>query len=55
MDITPIKLPKNTPINEDFVDESIDEYKDWLSDLHEQGEAMGKLCCYPNQARQLEA
>ncbi|PUZ66861.1 hypothetical protein GQ55_3G377500 [Panicum hallii var. hallii] len=40
VDITPIKLPRNTPINEYFVDESIDEYKDWPFDLHEQGEAM---------------
>jgi hypothetical protein len=48
VDITPIKLPRNTSISEDFADESIDEYKDWLSDLHEQGQGMGKLCCCPS-------
>lgn len=48
VDITPIKLPISTSISDDFEDESIDEYKDWLSQLHQDGHGMGKLCCCPS-------
>lgn len=35
--ITPIKLPPGTAFYEDFTDEPIDEYKDWLAQLHAGG------------------
>ncbi|KAL6871046.1 hypothetical protein ACP4OV_014894 [Aristida adscensionis] len=39
--ITPIKLPRNTSIEEGFEDEPIDSYKDWLSYMHQRDEALG--------------
>ena len=46
MDITPIKFPRVTSISEEYTyDESIDDYKVWLQDMHEEGHGMGKLCC----------
>ena len=44
--ITPIKLPLGTPFYEDFTDEPIDDYKDWLEELHANGEGTGKLSCH---------
>ena len=35
--ITPIKLPPGTAFYEDFTNEPIDEYKDWLAKLHAEG------------------
>ena len=46
VDITPIKFPRVTSISEEYTyDESIDDYKVWLQDMHEEGHGMGKLCC----------
>jgi hypothetical protein len=47
VEITPIKLPRMATISEDFTDESINEYKVWLNNMHEEGQCMGKLCCCP--------
>lgn len=41
--ITPIKIPPGTTFYEDFLDEPIDEYKDWLEELHDNGVGGGKL------------
>lgn len=43
--ITPVKLPPGTAFYEDFTDEPIDEYKDWIAELHEAGVGRGKLTC----------
>jgi len=43
--ITPIKLPPGIPFYEDFTNEPIDEYKDWLAELHENGAGRGKSSC----------
>ena len=43
--ITPIKLPLGTPFYEDFTYQPIDEYKDWLAELHENGVGRAKLSC----------
>ena len=44
MAITPIKNTTNTSADEDMEDDdSIDVYKDWLSYMHERGQAMGEL------------
>ncbi|RLN33888.1 uncharacterized protein C2845_PM03G29670 [Panicum miliaceum] len=41
VDITPIKLPRMTSICEDYTDdESIDDYKVWLKDMHKEGQHM---------------
>jgi len=48
VDITPIKLPRTVASNsEHSIDESLDDYKVWLNNMHRQGQGMGKLCCCP--------
>jgi hypothetical protein len=47
VEITPIKLPRMASISEDSTDESIDDYKVWLSNMHKERKYMGKLCCCP--------
>jgi len=47
VDITPIKRPRNVSISEDSTDESIDDYKVWLKDIHKQGQHMGKFLLRP--------
>jgi hypothetical protein len=47
VEITPIKLPRMASISEDSIDESIDDYKVWLNNMHKDRKYMGKLCCWP--------
>lgn len=47
VEITPIKLPRMASISEDSTDESIDDYKVWLNNMHKDRKYMGKLCCCP--------
>lgn len=41
VDITPIKRARIASISEDSTDESFDDYKVWLNDIHKQGQGMG--------------
>lgn len=47
--ITPIKLPRISSITEDDTDGSVDDYKKWLKEMHEEGKCLGKryICCCP--------
>jgi hypothetical protein len=47
VEITPIKLPRTRAISEDSTDESIDEYKQRLENMHSQDRGAGKLCWLP--------
>lgn len=47
VEITPIKLPRMRAISEDSTDESFDEYKHWLGNMHRQKRGVGKLCWLP--------
>ncbi|XP_021316054.1 uncharacterized protein LOC110435060 isoform X2 [Sorghum bicolor] len=40
VEITPIKLPRMATVSEDFTDESINDYKVWLNNMHEEGQCM---------------
>ena len=41
--ITPIKLPRISSISEDDTDESDDDYKKWLKEMHKEGKCLGKI------------
>lgn len=44
--ITPMKLPPGTAFYEDeFTNEPLDDYKDWLAELHANNQGRGKLSC----------
>ena len=44
--ITPMKLPPGTAFyEEEFTNEPLDDYKDWLAKLHANNRGRGKLSC----------
>jgi hypothetical protein len=44
--ITPMKKPPGTTVDEDeFITVSLDDYKDWLAELHAERKGLGKLSC----------
>lgn len=46
VNITPMKLPNSAPtFDEECTEEPIDEYKDWLANLHQEEVGTGKLSC----------